>query len=127
MMASNLRHRTKPLDDVNSDSGDDASSASETEREHVPKVRAPVRRRDKDEVEGKGISVLDVFRVLFVLILANCALSYFVTSESFIWGYKRPWFTKVPDLVRYIVRYQTRDLLAYWNAYPDSSSTALSS
>jgi hypothetical protein len=107
MMASNLRHRTKPLGYINNDSSDEASSASETEREHVPKVRAPAKRRNSDDVEGKGISVLDIFRVLFVLILANCALSYFVTSESFIWGYKRPWFTKVPDLVRYIVRYQS--------------------
>ncbi|KAL1957469.1 hypothetical protein VTO42DRAFT_5932 [Malbranchea cinnamomea] len=61
--------------------------------------------KKKVEVEedgGRVISVLDIFRLIFLLIVASCALSYFVTGESFIWGYKRPWFTKAPELKAYL-------------------------
>ena len=59
---------------------------------------------DNDEVKTHGISALDILRVISVLVFASCALSYYVTSsESLIWGYKRPWFTKLPELERFIV------------------------
>ena len=59
---------------------------------------------DNEEVKTHGISALDILRVISVLVFASCALSYYVTSsESLIWGYKRPWFTKLPELERFIV------------------------
>lgn len=61
---------------------------------------------DGNEDEGRRIiSALDVLRVVSILLVASCALSYYVTSsESLVWGYKRPWFTKLPELARYVVR-----------------------
>lgn len=49
-----------------------------------------------------GISVSDIIRVLLTLVVASCGLSYYMTGESVLWGY-RPWFTRWPVLVRYIV------------------------
>jgi predicted heme/steroid binding protein len=45
------------------------------------------------------VSVLDVFRSLAFLVLASCALSYFVTRESLFWNVSRPKWTN-PDVVR---------------------------
>jgi predicted heme/steroid binding protein len=49
-----------------------------------------------------GISVTDIIRVLLTLVVASCGLSYYMTGESVLWGY-RPWFTRWPVLVQYIV------------------------
>ena len=50
-----------------------------------------------------GINLLDIIRVLVTLVVASCGLSYYMTSsESLLWGY-RPWFTRWPLVVRYIV------------------------
>ncbi|KAI9932241.1 hypothetical protein ASPWEDRAFT_112005 [Aspergillus wentii DTO 134E9] len=52
--------------------------------------------------ENRGISFLDVIRVLVTLVVASCGMSYYMTaSESLLWGY-RPWFTRWPVLVRYV-------------------------
>jgi hypothetical protein len=45
------------------------------------------------------ISLLDVFRSLAFLVLASCALSYFVTRESLFWNLARPKWTNV-DVVK---------------------------
>lgn len=53
--------------------------------------------------EDRGISVLDIIRVLVTLVIASCGLSYYVTnSESVLWGY-RPWYTRWPVLKSYMV------------------------
>ncbi|KAL4893667.1 cytochrome b5-like heme/steroid binding domain-containing protein [Aspergillus ambiguus] len=52
--------------------------------------------------ERRGISVLDILRVLVTLVVASCGLSYYMTSsESLLWGY-RPWFTRWPEVSRYL-------------------------
>lgn len=58
---------------------------------------------EEEEEEQVGISVLDIIRVIVTLIIASCTLSYYMTSsESVLWGY-RPWFTRWPVVVRYMV------------------------
>ncbi|GIJ83394.1 hypothetical protein Asppvi_002214 [Aspergillus pseudoviridinutans] len=70
-------------------------------------------RRSSDD---RGISVSDIIRVLLTLVVASCGLSYYMTGESVLWGY-RPWFTKWPVLVQYIKGpvYLTPDQLALYN------------
>jgi hypothetical protein len=36
------------------------------------------------------------------LFLLNCLLSYFITNDSVLWGY-RPWFVRPAVLMRYLV------------------------
>ncbi|RAK78448.1 putative heme/steroid binding domain protein [Aspergillus fijiensis CBS 313.89] len=51
---------------------------------------------------ARGISILDIIRVLATLVIASCGLSYYMTSsESLLWGY-RPWFTRLPVLMRFL-------------------------
>lgn len=57
----------------------------------------------KNASSNASISLLDIVRVLGTLLVASCGLSYYVTSsESLLWGY-RPWFTKWPLVMQYIV------------------------
>lgn len=57
----------------------------------------------EEDGDGRFISPLDILRVLFALTLFVGAFSYFITSESFLLGYK-PWFTNVPAVLSYFVR-----------------------
>lgn len=51
-----------------------------------------------------SMSFLDVIRLLVTLVVASCGLSYYMTSsESLIWGYRPPWFTRWPLVMQYIV------------------------
>ncbi|KAI9709113.1 MAG: hypothetical protein M1820_003559 [Bogoriella megaspora] len=50
----------------------------------------------EDEKIG-GIGVLDILRVLGGVLLLNSVLSYFVTGDSVLWGY-RPWWTRIGPL-----------------------------
>ncbi|RAH79853.1 heme/steroid binding domain protein [Aspergillus japonicus CBS 114.51] len=51
---------------------------------------------------ARGLSILDIIRVLATLVIASCGLSYYMTSsESLLWGY-RPWFTRLPVLMRFL-------------------------
>lgn len=59
--------------------------------------------RTRRTSEDRGISVLDILRILVTLIITSCGLSYYVTnSESVLWGY-RPWYTRWPVLKAYLV------------------------
>jgi hypothetical protein len=49
--------------------------------------------------EDSSSLLLDVFRALTFLIICSCALSYFVTRNSVVWGLQRPNWTRV-DVVR---------------------------
>lgn len=49
-----------------------------------------------------GISVVDVLRILGGLFLLNCLLSYFITNDSVLWGW-RPWFVRPNEVSRYFV------------------------
>ena len=74
-------------------------SSKEPSKQQLPK------QQKKGEGNGTktGISILDIIRVLITLVVASCGLSYYTTSsESLLWGY-RPWFTRWPLVVQYIV------------------------
>ncbi|KAL4788561.1 cytochrome b5-like heme/steroid binding domain-containing protein [Aspergillus varians] len=59
------------------------------------------RNEAQPNTRGVGITILDIFRVLLTLAVVSCGLSYYLTdSQSLVWGYN-PWFTNVPQLVRY--------------------------
>jgi hypothetical protein len=45
---------------------------------------------------------MDVLRIVGGLFLLNCLLSYFITNDSVLWGY-RPWFVRPAVLMRYLV------------------------
>lgn len=46
-----------------------------------------------EDLKGSSISFTDVLRMLVAIALLNSALSYYITGDSFSWGYK-PWWTK---------------------------------
>ncbi|KAJ6160376.1 hypothetical protein N7470_003772 [Penicillium chermesinum] len=63
----------------------------------------PARGQKVHADENRGISVLDIIRVLVTLVLAILGLSYYTTNgESFLWGY-RPWFTRLPVVMNYLL------------------------
>ncbi|OOF95258.1 hypothetical protein ASPCADRAFT_207732 [Aspergillus carbonarius ITEM 5010] len=79
-MSSELRQRQKP-----------SSSSTSTPKPPTPSNN-----------NARGISILDILRVLTTLIIATLGLSYYMTgSESVLFGY-RPWFTRWPVVLRYI-------------------------
>lgn len=49
-----------------------------------------------------GVGVMDVLRILGGLFLLNCLLSYFITNDSVLWGW-RPWFIRPGVVMRYVV------------------------
>lgn len=60
--------------------------------------------RSLDKRKGQiGISVLDVLRIIGGLLLLNSLLSYFITNDSFLWGY-RPWFVRPRAVMWWWVR-----------------------
>ncbi|CRG89542.1 hypothetical protein PISL3812_06578 [Talaromyces islandicus] len=59
---------------------------------------------DSDE-EDRFISVLDVIRVIFTLVMLSVGLSYYVTAgESYIWGFEkdRPWWMRYNDVKQFL-------------------------
>jgi hypothetical protein len=70
----------------------------------VKKSRSRSRSRSRGRGRGrrKGISGLDVLRMLGGLFLLNCLLSYFITTDSVLWGW-RPWFIRPAVVMRYLV------------------------
>ncbi|KAL4934538.1 putative heme/steroid binding domain protein [Aspergillus undulatus] len=69
-----------------------------------------------------GIGVLDIFRVLLTLVVVSCGLSYYLTdAASLTWGYT-PWFTNLPELVRYVkgpINLTPTELSAYDGTNPE--------
>jgi hypothetical protein len=56
----------------------------------------------KVKAKNGGVGVMDVLRIVGGLFLLNCLLSYFITNDSVLWGY-RPWFVRPAVLMRYLV------------------------
>ncbi|KAK2858492.1 hypothetical protein FQN49_004678 [Arthroderma sp. PD_2] len=56
---------------------------------------------EQDDSSNK-IGIVDILRFIFLVVIISSGLSYYITSDSIIWGYKRPWFTRLPVLMRYI-------------------------
>lgn len=76
--------------------------APEKQQQPPPAINSKEKKKGRKNASA-GISLLDIVRVLVTLLVASCGLSYYVTSsESLIWGY-RPWFTKWPLVMQYIV------------------------
>ncbi|KAK5128818.1 hypothetical protein LTR85_000151 [Meristemomyces frigidus] len=50
---------------------------------------------------GNSVGVVDILRLLAGLFLLNCLLSYFITNDSVLWGW-RPWFIRPGVVMRYI-------------------------
>lgn len=89
-VASNQRHErhTETPTQRRRGSSSASSASSKSERDN-----------DQDPV----ISVLDLIRVALALVVATCGLSYYMTSgDSMLWGY-RPWYTRWPVVVRWVV------------------------
>lgn len=60
-------------------------------------------RSSSPEAEDIGkVTVLDVLRVLGGLLLLNFALSWYITGESVLWGW-RPWFSRVDGVRAWMV------------------------
>ncbi|KAK3112412.1 hypothetical protein LTR53_011335 [Teratosphaeriaceae sp. CCFEE 6253] len=47
-----------------------------------------------------SLSILDLLRIVGGLFLLNCLLSYFITNDSVLWGW-RPWFVRPQLISRY--------------------------
>lgn len=65
----------------------------------APEKRARSRSRDRSD-ENASLSVLDIVRIILGLVLLNCLLSYFVTNDSLLWGW-RPWFVRPAVVARW--------------------------
>lgn len=119
---SDLRFRHQPIRDE--DRIEELSSSSDQEDStadvHNPR---PGKEGENTATRGKNtafVSVLDIFRFIFFIFLASSALSYYVTSDSILWGYK-PWFTRLPVLIRYLVC--LAQLRSHAKKFPRSSTT----
>ncbi|KAK4575081.1 hypothetical protein LTR86_000933 [Recurvomyces mirabilis] len=68
-----------------------------------------------------GLSVVDVLRILGGVFLLNCLLSYFITNDSVLWGW-RPWFVRPSVVMQYIqgpVSLTDTQLLSYDGTDPN--------
>ncbi|KAM0713858.1 hypothetical protein Q7P37_010820 [Cladosporium fusiforme] len=75
----------------------------------------------KSSGSGKGITVVDVLRILGGLFLLNCLLSYFITNDSVLWGW-RPWFIRPGQVMSFFqgpVSLTDAELLAYDGSDPN--------
>lgn len=52
--------------------------------------------------KARRVGVLDVLRIMTGLLMLNCCLSYFITNDSMLWGY-RPWFVRPKVVMRWLV------------------------
>ncbi|RFU31931.1 hypothetical protein B7463_g4399, partial [Scytalidium lignicola] len=74
------------------DSKKEKKEKEEEKEDAAPTLAARVK------AEDSAISVLDIFRSIFFLILVSSAFSWLVTRESLIWGLQRPNFTRLDVL-----------------------------
>lgn len=99
--AGSLRQRVnRAVSFSDADTADPIARSRTQEQQHKSKSDEEAEEEDTSRV----LSVLDILRVAVLLILASCALSYWVTTDSLIWGFKRPWWTKGAEVRAYFVR-----------------------
>lgn len=80
---------------------------SETNGSHAPQTST--------KASSGGFGFLDVLRILGGVFLLSSVVSYFVTGDSILWGY-RPWYTQPSQLLRWVqgpVRLTDEELKAY--------------
>ncbi|KAH6680248.1 putative membrane steroid-binding protein 2 [Halenospora varia] len=66
--------------------------------------------------DSAPFSLIELLRTVAFIILASSALSYFVTRESFVWGMKRPSWTKPEQIKAWMagpIQYTDADLAAF--------------
>lgn len=85
--------------------------------------RSPARpKRTASPVKKEGgFGVLDALRIIGGLLLLNCLLSYFITNDSVLWGW-RPWFIRPKVLQRWWVRRTYPSNIELWNSTHSFSS-----
>ena len=107
--AGSLRQRVnRAVSFSDADTADPIARSESQERQRKSKSDDEQVKQEEEEVEedtSRVLSVLDIIRVSVLLILASCALSYWVTTDSLIWGFKRPWWTKGAEVRAYFVRF----------------------
>ncbi|KKZ61568.1 hypothetical protein EMCG_00551 [[Emmonsia] crescens] len=103
--SSPSKQRTGAREDELDYDYDSASSAGEEKISTVSEEEGNTETEAEAEQEQsrrvRAISILDIFRVIFLLFLTSAALSYYVTTDSVMWGYK-PRFTRWAVLKSYI-------------------------
>ncbi|KAI1936233.1 hypothetical protein LOZ66_004690 [Ophidiomyces ophidiicola] len=62
-----------------------SAKLADDEQEQAAALKATIERYDE---ESNKMTVIDVFRLLFLLLLASSGLSYFITGDSVTWGVK---------------------------------------
>jgi hypothetical protein len=78
-------------------------------------ISTPTEKKSKGRSSSSkngGVGVMDVLRILGGLFLLNCLLSYFITNDSVLWGW-RPWFVRPGQVMRYFV---SLELVRSWEA-----------
>lgn len=74
-------------------------STSDEEDEQIK----PAKEASEQDGGLGSIGLVDILRLIFLVIIISSGLSYYITSDSIIWGYQRPWFTRPQVLLRYFV------------------------
>ncbi|OJD19605.1 hypothetical protein AJ78_00462 [Emergomyces pasteurianus Ep9510] len=99
---SSSKQRAGAGEDDELDYNSTSSVAEETEEEEEEEEEEANAKIEGEQSSSTGsIGILDVFRVIFLLFLTSSALSYFVTTDSLLWGYK-PRFMRWGVLKSYI-------------------------
>jgi hypothetical protein len=93
------------------------------ERASEPEPQAKLQRTvTKDD--SPGITLLDGLRIIFGLLLLSSLVSYFVTGDSFIWGYKA-WWTRPKALVAKLVRASPCVVISHTEPFLTSTTSAV--
>ncbi|KAI9817447.1 MAG: hypothetical protein M1827_001057 [Pycnora praestabilis] len=97
---SDLRQRTR--ENLSKPSRRSPSPSSSSDHENISDSEDELKQaKASTKSDAIGLSILDVLRVLGGLFLLSSALSWFVTNESILWGY-RPNFTRPAVIHRWI-------------------------
>jgi hypothetical protein len=82
-----------------------------TKDDDTQEISSHVRAYDEDDentTEGNssnsGFNLLDIFKVILVTLALSAALSWFITGESFLWGWK-PWWSQPGAIRSWMVRH----------------------
>jgi hypothetical protein len=71
-------------------------------------TKTPPKTRRKDDEDGsgrpaRGVGIMGVLRILGGLALLSSAMSWFITGDSVMWGWK-PWFFQMSAMESWLVR-----------------------
>jgi predicted heme/steroid binding protein len=95
-------------------------SAEEATPEEAPNTTTPApAERIKAEDRSNPFSVIEIARMVTLLVILSCALSYFVTKNDLFWGH-RPAFTKLSfwqDLLVWLIPLRYKAVRERTNAW----------